>query len=82
MKLKEVLNNLRNMDFINTTSSVTIALTRKRSFNKDDIVCTSFMPIDIAERFYGDLEVILNKIRNNEDGYSRFWFLISLDENK
>ena len=81
MKLNTILNSLREMNYIDDRTKIQIVLTKGRSLNKNEQIFECHIPIKHADRFFGELEVVLNQIRKcGEFDIPTFWFLLSDEE--
>lgn len=81
MKLNNVLNTLDEMGLFRNTYEIVIAVTTGMSRKKEDIRFEYRFPVEEAKHFFGETEVIANKLINVGDYHiPTFHFLVSYKE--
>lgn len=81
MKLMNVLNTLDEMGLFRNTYKIVIAVTTGMSLKKEDIMFEYTFPVEEAKHFFGETEVIANKLVNVGDYHiPMFYFLVSYEK--
>lgn len=81
MKLNEVLDSLHAAKFFHDNSHIQIVVTKGKSLQKADQIFNCYLPVDVARHFFGELEVVVNKIEMyGEYHIPTFWFLLAYTE--
>ncbi len=83
MKLKDALNSLEEMKFVDDKTEIHIIVGKGKSFKKDDQIFETYLPVKQAKHFFGELDITLNQIRpKGELRTPIFWFLLGYEENE
>lgn len=80
MKLNSVLESLSETKFLNDKSCVQIVVTKGKSLRRDDQIFECYLPVPVAKHFFGELEVVVNKIEpHGSYQIPTFWFLLAYE---
>lgn len=78
MKLNEVLDSLNSAKFFHASSHIQIVVTQGKSLKKDDQIFDCYLPVSEARHFFGELDVVVNKLeKHGEYNIPVFWFLLA-----
>lgn len=78
MKLNDVLSYLDTAKLLHAISNIHIIVTKGKSLKKDDQIFDCYLPVPAAMRFFGDLEVVINKLETyGEYHIPTFMFLLA-----
>lgn len=83
MKLNSVLDSLDAMGFFRNRWLIQIVVTKGKSLKKDDQIFECLIPIHEAKHFFGELDVVVNRMENvGEYSIPTFWFLLAYEKEK
>lgn len=81
MKLITVIESLEEMGFFRNNSKIKIVVNKGKSLHNTDQLFECIIPFNEAKRFFGELDVIINRLENvGEYKIPTFWFLLAYDE--
>ena len=81
MKFSNAISNLKEMNFIDDNNKIRIAVYRGKKHNPEDKLFDTDFPVELAENFFGDMEVINSKIiTEGERNIPKFFFLLAYEK--
>lgn len=81
MKLNEVINSLDTMGLFLNRSLIQIVVTKGQSLKKEDQIFGCLVPYREAKHFFGELDVVCNKLVNvGEYNIPTFYFLLAYEQ--
>lgn len=82
MKLKTSLEYLEKLNFIDDSTTIMVVVNKGNSIRKADELFHTTIHVKEAKQFFGDLEILINRIFNDPtESYhiSRFEFLLACE---
>lgn len=79
MKFAKIIDTLREINFVKDTTKILVAVTKRKTKDTTEILFKCMLPVKEAERFFGELNVTLNTIVN-EDERPMTYFLLNEEE--
>lgn len=81
--LNEMLNSLTEMKYVGKETFIQIVVNKGKSLDNKDQIFEAYIPVKSARKYFGQLQVSLNRIKNKSFGDAKipcFWFLLAEEE--
>lgn len=67
MKFAKIIDTLKDINFVKDTTKILVGVTKRRTYNITEILFKCMLPVEEAKRFFGELNVTLNTIANEDE---------------